>query len=256
MSAKAQSSTENEMPELVEDEEKVLEVEDDSKDWDEWHADDEDMESSAKPKCVACDEHFGNTQATMAHIKAKHGFDFEAFVKASVADPSQVMYHHIRLVNYLRSLGAQKEIKVTGEEWKSEKWLKSAMEDDPLLYEHEYEEEESKEGEDDAPFRLPSEEQGGATKQEAEESFKGMSREEVEKRLRRALLEKNAVQEKLSYLELHLASLQRLNKTLLEEGTPDYAPFAPQELRKREGIVCDILIRAIQFRSGGLIPYL
>ena len=34
MSAKAQSSTENEMPELVEDEEKVLEVEDDSKDWD------------------------------------------------------------------------------------------------------------------------------------------------------------------------------------------------------------------------------
>jgi CRISPR/Cas system-associated endonuclease/helicase Cas3 len=217
MSANGQSSVEKDIPELVEDEDKLNEVEDDSKDWDEWHADEDDEESSAKPKCTSCDEVFASTQAVLAHIKEKHNFDIEAFVKASVSDPSQVMYHHIRLVNYLRSLGAQKEIKIAGEDWKSDKWLKSILEDDPLLYDHEYDDEGATGEMNDAPFKLGYEE--SSPSEAALESFKEMSREEVEKRLRSVLAEKSQMQEKLSYLELHLASLQRLNKNLLEEGT-------------------------------------
>lgn len=197
---------ETKMPELVED---PVSDNDENKDWNDWNAEDDEEEVTAKVKCVCCDEEFESSAACLAHIKEVHGFDFLAFLEASTSDASLRMYHRIKLVNYLRSLGPTKMLKVEGEEWKSEKYLKSILEDDPLLYLHYDDEDEA----EDAPFQLPKE----AAPTRDVHKFDSLTREALEAKLTTALEEQAAAAAKLAYLEQHLASLQRLNKTLLDE---------------------------------------
>lgn len=214
------------MPELVEE---VVSENDENKEWDDWHADADEVEEATPTLCVACESVFASSEQCLAHIKEAHGFDFLAFLKASTSDPSLRMYHHIKLVNYLRhhygvssseaskvkdSSTVAKQVKVEGEEWNSEKYLKSKIEDDPLLYIDA--DDEDGQDEDDAPFKLPSE----AAPSKPGYQFKDLSREALEAKLASALEEQAAASEKLAYLEQHLASLQRLNKTLLDEPEP------------------------------------
>lgn len=191
------------MPALVEDGEGAH----GEKDWNDWNADDEDEGSHVKTQCVACSEHFDTCEACLAHLKVDHEFDLVSFVLASTSDASLRMYHFIKLVNYLRSLGPRKEIKIEGETWKEDKFLAPARDDeDPLLCYH-----LDDLTAEEAPFRLPA-----SSPHPHARPFKDMPREELENRLEKTIAENAATHDKLAYLEQHLASLQRLNKALLD----------------------------------------
>jgi hypothetical protein len=196
------------MPELLDEADKCVGSDnDENKDWHDWHADDDETEASSKTQCIACAGLFDAPEQCLAHIKQEHSFDLFSFVRASTDDSSLRMYHFIKLINYLRASKPASPIKITDEDWKSDKWLKSTLEDDPLLYL----DLDDEDADDDAPFRLPI-----SASSQPIHSFKDVSREELEKRLAKALDEQHATTEKLAYLEQHLASLQRLNKSLLD----------------------------------------
>jgi len=193
------------MPVLLDDVEKNAHEQE--KDWNDWHADEDDESSQVKTKCVACSEMFDTCEQCLAHIKLEHEFDLVSFVMASTDDPSMRMYFFIKLVNYLRSLGPRKRIQIEGETWKEDKFLTPLKEtEDPLLLYHL----DDISGED-APFRLPA-----TSPHPHARPFKDMPREELESRLEKSIAENTATHEKLAYLEQHLASLQRLNKSLLD----------------------------------------
>lgn len=211
MSAEKVVVEESQMPELVEDEEASQGGSDngsDAKDWDDWNADGDDEEEASQTKCVACSTILDSVEAALAHMKDKHAFDLVSFVQGSSSDISLRMYNFIKVVNYLRAKGDQEKIEVENEEWKDEKWLKSAFSDDPLLT---YDLDDA--AADDAPFHLPTETLSAAT---APATFDGMSREELEKQLASSLKLQSATAQKVAFLEQQLASLQRLNKSLLD----------------------------------------
>lgn len=212
MSADKQLVEEAGVPELVEDEEVSNGSEaEEAKEWDDWQADGED-ESAARTKCVACDEILESAEAALAHLKEKHGFDLVSFVKASSSDASLRMYNYIKAVNYLRSKGHQEVVKIEGEEWKSDVYLKSnTTEEDPLLF-FDIDEDDS---DSDATFHLPASAIPSSS-QEAQLDLSKLSREELEKALSSALSQQSASSQKLAILEQHLTSLQRLNKSLLD----------------------------------------
>lgn len=216
MSEEKQKVEEIGVPELVDDEMSSNGSEgSDVKEWDDWQADEAD-EGETRTKCVACGEVFESAEAALAHMREKHGFDLVAFVKASTSDLSERMYHWIKMVNYLRAKGDQEVIKVDGEEWKDEKYLKPVQveEEDPLLF-YDIDNADA----DHAPFHIPvgSANISSATSATSQSSdFSSLSREALEKLLSSTLQQQSATSERLSLLEQQLSSLQRINKTLLD----------------------------------------
>lgn len=215
MSAEKVEKEEGGVPELVDEEEAMngegSEVGEDAKEYDDWQAD-EDEEGASRTKCVACDEVLESAEAVLAHMKEKHGFDLIAFVKASTNDASLRMYHYIKLVNYLRATGHQEIIKIEGEAWKQDQYLKSSLEEDPLLFI----DIDDNDNEDDSTFTLPA----SAIPSDAAAAldFSKLDRQQLEAALAKALNAQSSSSQKLSSLEQQIAFLTRINKTLLDDG--------------------------------------
>lgn len=211
MSDKLGGSDEPAMPELVEEETNVTGDSQDEDELEDWVADDADPEDNYSAKCVACDYTADQVKAVVQHIAKTHGFDLMAFVAASTTDEAEKMYNHIKLVNYLRSLGAQDKITVTGEAWKSAEYLAPRLEEDALLFILGEDEEDAARPEPEAPFHLP-----GQSAPAPIATLHDLSREELEKKLSEALALQQLSNSKLAALEFQLASLQKFNKTLLD----------------------------------------
>lgn len=212
MSSKKVEKEEGGVPELVEEEQMSNGEGSDVKDYDDWQADEEE-EGASRTKCVACGEVLESAEAVLAHMKEKHGFDLIAFVKASTNDASLRMYHYIKLVNYLRTKGDQATIKIEGEAWKSDEYLKSPLEEDPLLF---IDIDGDDDGDDDSTFTLPA--SAIPSDEAAARDFSKLDRQQLEAALLSALNSQSSASQKLATMEQQIAFLTRINKTLLDDG--------------------------------------
>ncbi|KAI8922575.1 protein arginine methyltransferase 3 [Powellomyces hirtus] len=110
--------------------------------WDDW-----EDEEGQQCECPFCHETVPSAAETFVHCRSEHGFDFKAVRKVLALD----FYGSIRLINYVRTVskGANAaSMETLMAEGRSAAWLKDdtylqpVLDDDPLLYAFEDEDEE------------------------------------------------------------------------------------------------------------------